>query len=92
MVSPVCRPALSGPHAAGPNVAVTSGKDAVVRVVHADGESASIVETLFWEQISGSTYVDHGQTAMTITGHVVVCLASVGKSTVRGHEQKKVIF
>ena len=83
MVSPVCRPALSGPHAAGPNVAVTSGKDAVVRVVHADGESASIVETLFWEQISGSTYVDHDQTVVTITGHVVVGFASVGESMIQ---------
>ena len=24
------------------------------------------VETLLWEQVSGSTYVDHGQTVVTI--------------------------
>ena len=33
------------------------------------------VETLLWEQVSGATYVDHGQTVVTIAGHVVVSLA-----------------
>ena len=34
------------------------------------------VETLLWKQVSRSTYVDHGQTVVTIAGHVVVSLAS----------------
>ena len=38
------------------------------------------VEALLWEQVSGSTYVDHGQTVVTIVGHVAVVLARVGES------------
>ena len=48
------------------------------------------VETLLWEQVSGSTYVDHGQTMVTIVGHVVVVLAIVGESTI--HRSKTLII
>ena len=37
------------------------------------------VETLLWEQVPGSTYVDHGQTVVTLR-HVVDELAKVGES------------
>ena len=51
---------------------------------------ASIVETLIWEQVSGSTYVDHGQTVVTIAGHVAVGLSRIGEST--NHRSKTLII
>ena len=39
------------------------------------------VETLLWEYVAGSTYMDHGQTVVTIAGQFVLSLASWRETT-----------